>query len=82
MIMVNPRNVSMRDQGITGHNRLPSRCRPTAHAAWGPPAADFVARPGDELTVKTLPVFFGVLDLLACAGIRGITTLATRYVVR
>ena len=33
----------------------------------------FVARPGDELTAKTLPVFFGVLELLLRAGV---TTVA------
>lgn len=43
------------------------------HATWGHAAAGFVARPGDELTVKTLPVFFGVLDLLLRAGV---TTVA------
>lgn len=43
------------------------------HAACGPAAAGFVARPGDELTVRTLPVFFGVLELLVRAGV---TTVA------
>jgi predicted kinase len=43
------------------------------HATWGPDAAGFVARPGDELTVRTLPVFFGVLDLLVRSGV---TTVA------
>jgi predicted kinase len=50
------------------------------HATWGPaapapgPAAPgFVARPGDELTARTLPVFFGVLELLVRAGV---TTVA------
>jgi predicted kinase len=43
------------------------------HAAWGPTASGFAARPGDELTVRTLPVFFGVLDLLVRAGV---TTVA------
>ena len=43
------------------------------HAAWGPAASGFVARPGDELTARTLPVFFGVLDLLVRAGV---TTVA------
>lgn len=33
----------------------------------------FVAGPGDELTARTLPVFFGVLDLLLRAGV---TTVA------
>ena len=39
-----------------------------AHATPG-----FVAGPGDELTRRTLPVFFGVLDLLLRAGV---TTVA------
>ena len=43
------------------------------HATWGQAAAGFVARTGDELTVKTLPVFFGVLELLVRAGV---TTVA------
>lgn len=43
------------------------------HATWGPAAAGFVPRPGDELTVRTLPVFFGVLELLVRAGV---TTVA------
>jgi len=42
------------------------------HAAWGP-APGFVARPGDVLTAKTLPVFFGVLELLVRSGV---TTVA------
>ena len=36
-------------------------------------AAPFVPRTGDELTVKTLPVFFGVLELLIKSGV---TTVA------
>ena len=43
------------------------------HATWGHAAAGFVARPGDELTVRTLPVFFAVLELLLKAGV---TTVA------
>ena len=43
------------------------------HAARGPAAAGFVARRGDELTVRTLPIFFGVLELLVRAGV---TTVA------
>jgi predicted kinase len=43
------------------------------HATWGPTAAGFVARQGDELTVRTLPVFFGVLEVLLRAGV---TTVA------
>jgi predicted kinase len=43
------------------------------HATWGPAASDFAPRPGDELTVRTLPVFFSVLELLVRAGV---TTVA------
>ncbi len=43
------------------------------HAAWGPAPSGFVASQGDELTVKTLPVFFGVLELLIRSGV---TTVA------
>jgi hypothetical protein len=39
-----------------------------AHSADG-----FVAGPGDELTIRTLPVFFGAVDLLIRAGV---TTVA------
>ena len=31
--------------------------------------AGFVAAPGDELTARTLPVFFGVLEVLLRAGV-------------
>ena len=43
------------------------------HATWGHAASGFVPRPGDELTARTLPVFFGVLELLVRAGV---TTVA------
>jgi predicted kinase len=43
------------------------------HATWGPAASGFVPRRGDELTARTLPVFFGVLELLVRAGV---TTVA------
>jgi predicted kinase len=43
------------------------------HATWGPEAAGFTPRPGDELTARTLPVFFRVLELLVRAGV---TTVA------
>jgi predicted kinase len=43
------------------------------HTTYGLAASGFVARPGDELTVRTLPVFFGVLELLVRAGV---TTVA------
>jgi predicted kinase len=45
------------------------------HAAggFGPGTGAFVAAPGDELTMRTLPAFFGVLELLLRAGV---TTVA------
>jgi predicted kinase len=43
------------------------------HATFGHAASGFVPGPGDKLTVKTLPVFFGVLELLVHAGV---TTVA------
>ena len=42
------------------------------HATWGH-TSGFTARTGDELTVKTLPVFFAVLEVLLKAGV---TTVA------
>jgi predicted kinase len=43
-----------------------------AHASRGD-ATPFVAHTGDELTVRTLPVFFGVLEILLRTGV---TTVA------
>jgi predicted kinase len=59
---------------IAGAVGCPAICRDEikegmVHAAGGA----FVAAPGDELTVRTLPVFFGVLELLLRAGV---TTVA------
>ena len=45
------------------------------HAAWGS-APGFVARPGDELTARTLPVFFSVLELLVRAGVSTVAEAA------
>lgn len=36
----------------------------------------FAAGPGDELTAKTLPVFFGVLELLIRAGVTAVAEAA------
>jgi predicted kinase len=46
------------------------------HATLGHAAAGFVARPGDELTARTLPVFFAVLDLLISAGVTAVAEAA------
>jgi predicted kinase len=43
------------------------------HATWGSAADGFVPGPGDELTARTLPVFFAVLEVLVKAGV---TTVA------
>jgi predicted kinase len=43
------------------------------HATWGPAAPGFVPGTGDELTVRTFPVFFAVLEVLVRAGV---TTVA------
>jgi predicted kinase len=43
------------------------------HAARAGTAPDFVPAPGDELTVRTLPAFFDVLELLLRSGV---TTVA------
>ncbi len=42
--------------------------------AYGRP--DFVPGPGDELTQRTLPVFFGVIDLLLRAGVSTVAEAA------
>lgn len=39
-------------------------------------ASEFVATPGDELTRRTLPVFFGVLELLLRAGVSTVAEAA------
>lgn len=48
------------------------------HAVRGRDAPGFVAGPGDELTVRTLPVFFGVLNLLVRAGVTTVAEAAFR----
>src|SRR5919108_2905189 len=39
-------------------------------------SAGFVASPGDELTLRTLPVFSGVLELLLRAGVTAVAEAA------
>jgi predicted kinase len=51
----------------------PAICRDEIKEGMVHTTANFVAAPGDELTRRTLPVFFGVLDLLVRAGV---TTVA------
>ncbi|HEY2575147.1 MAG TPA: AAA family ATPase [Streptosporangiaceae bacterium] len=51
----------------------PAICRDEIKEGMVHATPGFVAGPGDELTVATLPVFFGVLELLLRAGV---TTVA------
>jgi predicted kinase len=51
----------------------PAICRDEIKEGMVHAAEDFVAAPGDELTMRTLPAFFGVLELLLDAGV---TTVA------
>jgi predicted kinase len=51
----------------------PAICRDEIKEGMVHTTSDFVAAPGDELTLRTLPVFFGVLELLVRAGV---TTVA------
>jgi predicted kinase len=51
----------------------PAICRDEIKEGMMRTTPDFVAGPGDELTVRTLQVFFGVLELLLSAGV---TTVA------
>jgi predicted kinase len=51
----------------------PAICRDEIKEGMVHNTPDFVAARGDELTMRTLPVFFGVLDLLIRAGV---TTVA------
>ena len=51
----------------------PAICRDEIKEGMAHAAPDFAAGPGDELTQRTLPVFFAVLELLLRAGV---TTVA------
>ncbi len=51
----------------------PAICRDEIKEGMAHAAPGFVAGPGDELTKRTMPVFFGVLELLLQAGV---TTVA------
>ena len=51
----------------------PAICRDEIKEGMVHAVPGFVAGPGDELTMRTLPVFFGVLELLLRAGV---TTVA------
>jgi predicted kinase len=51
----------------------PAICRDEIKEGMVHAAGDFVPAPGDELTMRTLPTFFQVLELLLRAGV---TTVA------
>ena len=51
----------------------PAICRDEIKEGMAHATPGFMAGPGDELTMRTLPVFFGVLELLLSAGV---TTVA------
>lgn len=51
----------------------PTICRDEIKEGMARTVDGFIAGPGDELTIRTLPVFFGALDLLIRAGV---TTVA------
>jgi predicted kinase len=51
----------------------PAICRDEIKQGMAHAAPGFVPGPGDELTMRTLPAFFGVLELLLAAGV---TTVA------
>lgn len=51
----------------------PAICRDEIKEGMAHTADEFIAGPGDELTIRTLPVFFGTLELLIRAGV---TTVA------
>lgn len=51
----------------------PAICRDEIKEGMAHTAVGFIAGRGDELTIRTLPVFFGTLDLLIRAGV---TTVA------
>jgi predicted kinase len=54
----------------------PAICRDEIKEGMAHAAAGFVAGPGDELTMRTLPVFFGVLKQLLQAGVSTVAEAA------
>jgi predicted kinase len=58
---------------IAGAIGCPSVCRDEIKEGMAHATPGFVPGPGDDLTMRTLPVFFGVLELLLTAGV---TTVA------
>jgi predicted kinase len=54
----------------------PAICRDEIKEGMVHTAPGFEAGPGDELTMRTLPVFFGVLELLLGAGVTAVAEAA------
>jgi predicted kinase len=54
----------------------PAICRDEIKEGMAHASPGFVAGPGDELTLRTLPVFFGVLELLLRAGVTAVAEAA------
>jgi predicted kinase len=54
----------------------PAICRDEIKQGMAHASPGFVPGPGDELTVRTLPVFFGVLQLLLGAGVTAVAEAA------
>jgi predicted kinase len=54
----------------------PAICRDEIKEGMVHATPGFVSGPGDELTMRTLPVFFGVLELLLTAGVTAVAEAA------
>lgn len=54
----------------------PAICRDEIKEGMAHAADGFIAGPGDELTIRTLPVFFGTLELLIRAGVSTVAEAA------
>ncbi len=54
----------------------PAVCRDEIKEGMVHAVGEFAAAPGDELTLRTLPTFFGVLDLLLAAGVSTVAEAA------
>jgi predicted kinase len=54
----------------------PAICRDEIKEGMAHATSGFVAGPGDELSARTLPVFFGMLELLLRAGVSTVAEAA------
>lgn len=57
----------------------PAVCRDEIKEGMTHATPGFAAGPGDELTLRTLPVFFGVLELLLRAGVTAVAEAAFQH---